>query len=315
MISKRIFPRPVLLGLAGALLFTVGASAPALSQDDGPPPQAAQAQPPAGIEWDKKRLDRLERAVERLENTIAHMRPDKAPPNLVEPDPEVVALEARADELTAHIGDLESALRKVNGDLDNASLALDRSHKAEADDRAANDALSARVTALEGKIADMEKAQAAAAAAAPAPAADGSAAPGSLGPSPTGDSAAEFRSAMALMTNGDYSGASKAFADFVGRWPNAPETPEAHYRLAETYYVRDDQPNSALEYAASLKDWPHAKWAPDATVKLAQAFSNLGHDKDACATIGEFDRRYAKEATASVKSRAATLKTKAKCGH
>ena len=30
--------------------------------------------------------------------------------------------------------------------------------------------------------------------------------------------------------------------------------------------------------------------------------------------VGEFDRRYAKEATASVKSRAQALKLKAKCG-
>ena len=310
MISKRILPAV----LMGALLFTVGASAPALSQDERP---AAAGPAAPGIEWDKKRLDRLERAVERLDNTIAHMKPDRAPPNLVEPDPEVVALEARADEMTAHIGDLESALRKINGDLDNANLELDKSHKAAADAHAANDALAARVAALEGKIADIEKAQAAAAAAAaPPPAADGSTgvSGGSMGAAPTGDSAAEFRSAMALMTNGDYSGASQAFAAFVAKWPNAAETAEAHYRLAETYYVRDDQPNSALEYAASLKDWPHAKWAPDATVKLAQAFSNLGHDKDACATLGEFDRRYAKDATASVKSRAVSLKTKAKCG-
>ena len=118
-----------------------------------------------------------------------------------------------------------------------------------------------------------------------------------------------------MMTSGDYTAASNAFAAFVAKWPNAPETPEAHYRLAETYYIRDDQPNSALEYAASLEGWPRAKWAPDATVKLAQAFSNLGHDKDACATLSEFDRRYAKDATTSVKGRAATLKTKAKCGH
>ena len=183
-------------------------------------------------------------------------------------------------------------LRKINGDLDTANLELDRSHKAEAETRAANDALTARVTALEGKIADIEKAQAAAAAAAAAaPAADGStgATGGSMGAAPTGDSTAEFHSAMALMTNGDYAGASQAFAAFVAKWPGAPETPEAHYRLAETYYVRDDQPNSAaLETAASLKDWPHAKWAPDATVKLALAFSNLGHDKDACATLGGF---------------------------
>ena len=313
MIAKPVFSAV----LAAALLVSVTASAQNYPVDPARGEPAAQSAGPAqapGVEWDKKRLDRLERSVERLENTIAHMRPDKAPPNLVEPDPEVVALEARADELTSRIGDLESALRKINGDLDTANLELDRSHKAEAEAHAANDALAARVGALEGKIADIEKAQAAAAAAAAAPpAADGSTV-GQMSAAPTGDSAAEFRSAMALMTNGDYAGASQAFAAFVAKWPNAADTPEAHYRLAETYYVRDDQPNSALEYAASLKDWPHAKWAPDATVKLAQAFSNLGHDKDACATLGEFDHRYAKDATASVKSRAVALKTKAKCG-
>jgi len=37
---------------------------------------------------------------------------------------------------------------KINGDLDNANLELDRSHKAEAEAHAANDALAARVSAL-----------------------------------------------------------------------------------------------------------------------------------------------------------------------
>jgi tol-pal system protein YbgF len=310
MISQRLLRGRILPAvLTGALLLAASASVPALGQDSGP---QAQTPPPAGVEWDKKRLDRLERAVERLENTIARIKPDRAPPNLIEPDPEVVALEARADELTARIGDLESALRKVNADLDTANIDLDKSHKAIADARAANDTLGQRVTLLEAKMADMEKAQAAAAAAAAAaqtPAPDG--APGAQ---PSGDSAAEFKNAMSLMTNGDYTGASGAFTAFVAKWPAAPETPEAHYRLAETFYIRDEQDKSAVEYAASLQGWPRAKWAPDATVKLAQAFANIGHNKEACATLGELERHYAKDATPSVKSRAAAVKTQAKCG-
>jgi tol-pal system protein YbgF len=304
-----IATRAISAALAAALLASVSASA----QTDQSPPQGASQGGAPGVEWDKKRLDRLERSVDRLENTIAHMKPDKAPPNLVEPDPEVIALEARADELNQRVTDMQDALAKVNGALDAANLEIDRSHKAEADARGVNDALTTRVAQLESKLAAMEQAQAAAAAPA-ANAAGGQLGAGGPTGATTGDSATDFHAAMQLVLNDNWSEAAKAFSDFVQRWPNAPEAAEAHYWLAETYYRRDDQPNSALEYAASIKDWPHSKWAPDATVKLAYAFSYLGRNKDACATLGEFDRRYGKAAGASVKSRAETLKTKAKCG-
>jgi tol-pal system protein YbgF len=311
MIAKRILPAVLAAALTGAVSASAQNYPVDPPQDGRPAPADAVQAPPPAVEWDKKRLDRLERAVERLENTIARIKPDKAPPNLVEPDPEVLALEARADDLTNRVNDLESALRKVNGALDTANIEIDRSHKAEADARAASQALEARVTALEAKLSDMEKA--AQAAAQPPQAAQVQPAAGGSG-LPPGDPAADFKAAMDLLLGADFVNAGRAFQDFIAKYPNAPEIPEAHYRLAETYYGREDLKDAVVEYATAIQDWPRARWAPDATVKLAYAFDSLQKAHDACATLGEFERHYAKEAPASVKTRALALKSKAKCG-
>ncbi len=308
MIVKHAIPAVL---TAALLASAVGAGA-AWSQAE---PQGAAA-PPPGIEWDKKRLDRLERAVDRLENTIAHQRPDKAPPNLVEPDPEVIALESRADELNTRITDLQDVLTKVNGALDAANIEINRSHKAEADERSANDELRGRVAALETKLAALEQAAQAAQQAQTAgqlPPQGGGADAGGGAPVAS-DPAADFKIAMDMISSGDFSGANHAFTGFVAKHPDDARAPEAHYWLGEIAFRMADQQNAVAEFAKAIERWPKTRWAPDAIVKLAQGLNNLHQPKQACAALGEFDRRYAKGAPASVMANALTVKSSAKCG-
>ena len=115
------------------------------------------------------------------------------------------------------------------------------------------------------------------------------------------------------MRDGDYAGAAKSFQGYLATWPDGPDAPEAHYRLAETYYVGDDQKAAAEEYARALKGWPRVEWAADANVKLAMALQNLGRSPDACSALVEFRKRYAASASQTVKARADALETKAQC--
>jgi tol-pal system protein YbgF len=306
MNTKRILP--------GALTAALLASTVAFAQSDrAPPPQpapdAGAASP--GVEWDKKRLDRLERNVERLENTIAHIKPQNAPPNLIEPDPEVVALEARVEDALSRVGDLETALRRMNGELDQANIEVEKSHKAEAAARTDADALQARVAQLEAKLTAIQQAQAAT---------GQGGQPGQLGAgappeaaAPAGDPATDFKAAMQLMRSGEYDGASKALQDYLAHYPSGHDVPEAHYQLAETLYMREAYGDAAPEYVASLKGWPKTRWAPDALEKLSETLDKIHNRKEACGAIDEFQRRYAKEAAPAVKARAAALRSRAKC--
>jgi tol-pal system protein YbgF len=292
------------LGAAAAALLT-SASVQAQVQPRYPVrgPAAAEQEIP-GVEWDKKRLERLERTVRKLEGQLARVKPGEAPPALTEPDPDVVQLTARVEEMSGRVGDLELALKRVNGDLETTTAELERTKKSEAAARSDADALRTRVAQLESKVATMEQAAAAAAAA------EAAAQPQ---PSATGSSADDFKAAMALMLSGEYTGANKAFSDFLVNWPGAAEAAEAHFRLGETYYIGDDNGAAVGEYAKALKGWPKTKWAPDASAKLALALANQGQTKQACAAAAEFDKRYAATAAAGTKSKVAALKTKAKC--
>ena len=253
-----------------------------------------------GIEWDKKRLEKLERNVRKLEGALARLKPDAAPPELTEPDPEFVALQARFEEMSTRVSDLEATLKRVNGDLETSNMELERLKKSEAAARAEADELRTRLATLDSRISAIEEARAKEAAALPQPSA-------------TGNSADDFKSAKALILAGDFAGATKPLSDFLVNWPDSPEAPEAHYLLGESLYASNDSAGASVEYANALKGWPKAKWAPAAASKFALALDASGKTKQACVVAGEFDKRYAATAAADVKARVAALKQKAKC--
>jgi tol-pal system protein YbgF len=266
---------------------------------------AAQPLPPQGppvIEWDKRRLDRLERNLRRLDRQLNQNAEVGNPPILLEPDPETVALQGQVADLTQRLGDMEATLQRLNGQLETTTFELQQARDAQTAAQAQVEPLRTKVAELEGRLAALEQAGAAAAGSEDAPA-----------PAPTGSSASDFEAAMQLMLDGQLAQAASAFTAFLERWPNAAEAPEARFRLAETYFSRDDFAGAATNYALALRGWPKSRWAADATVKLATSLNALQRTTQACAALGEFERRYAAGAAATVRTRATALKTRAKC--
>jgi tol-pal system protein YbgF len=130
-------------------------------------------------------------------------------------------------------------------------------------------------------------------------------------PATAGDA---YRAARALLTAGDYAGASNAFQDYLNRYPNAKNTPEAYYWLGESDYAREDYASATPAYARALKGWPKLAWSPDATVKLSRALAETSRTPEACAALAEFDHRYHSTASPTVKARAEAVRSRAKCG-
>jgi TolA-binding protein len=254
----------------------------------------AQTAPMEPIQWDKRRLDQLDRNVRRLERAVTQ-RNAAGQPVLVEPDPEVVTLQARVNGMDRRLQDLEATVLRVNGDLERLTFALDESERDGA-------ALRTRLTDADQRIAALEKAAEEAAEL--------------TGPivanSPTGDAGQDLAAAVRLTATDPARGA-RALETVVVTWPDTPQAREANSRLGDLRAAADDQAGAIQAYAAALSGWPRVSWAGETTLKLAAALNAADRDAQACGALGEFTRRYAEAAPAALRTRATQLRTRAEC--
>ena len=266
-----------------------------------------------------KRIDALEKQVRQLRSIITQARDTGQPISVrlsSDPDPTVEALQMRID-------DLEQAARSRNDQIDTLAHDVQLSRKDAADARAQAAAVQARMARIEARLGAIGEDNAAALAPAPAPTPSAGPAPapagsGTLGslpapatPVPPGP-AETFGKARQLLLNGEYASASTAFQDFVDKYPDNINAPEAYYWLGETLFIRGLYSDAALAYGNSVRGWPQTPWSSDAVVKLARSLVALNKPTDACKVLNEFNKRYP-AAPAAVKARAASTRTQAAC--
>jgi tol-pal system protein YbgF len=269
-----------------ALAFAVLATAaPASAQTPLP---ATPAEDPLDAR-DARRVERMEKVVRELRGIVFQMR-DTGKPVVVQP----ADTDARMEEMSSRIADLEQTLRRLNGTLETTTFELDQAKRD-------NAALKTQVQGLSEKLATLEQPAA-------APADTGGAMPAA----PAGDPTEAFTRARQLMLAGDYDGAEAAFSSFVTTYPDAQRTPEARYWWGKTLSVRGAHADAAPAYLQAIRGWPQTSWAPDAVVELARSLVALKKPQDACRTLAELPKRYPK-APANITSRAAATRTQAKC--
>ena len=242
------------------------------------------------IEWDKRRLEQLDRNVRRLERALTQ-RNAAGQPVLVEPDPEVVTLQGQFGLMNQRLEDLEATVRRINGDNERLTFQLDEAQRDTA-------ALRARLLDAEARI---EKLETAAELNAPIEA-----------HSPTGDAAQDLAAAVQLMSS-DRARGARALETVVAAWPDTPQAREANSRLGDIRASSNDKAGAVPFYAAALKDWPRIGWAADTTLKLADALFATNRKTQGCAALGEFTRRYAPAASDTLKARATQMKTANGC--
>ena len=242
------------------------------------------------IEWDKRRLEQLDRNVRRLERALTQ-RNAAGEPVLVEPDPEVVTLQGQFGLMNQRLEDLEATVRRINGDNERLTFQLDEAQRDTA-------ALRARLLDAEARI---EKLETAAELNAPIEA-----------HSPTGDAAQDLAAAVQLMSS-DRARGARALETVVAAWPDTPQAREANSRLGDIRASSNDKAGAVPFYAAALKDWPRIGWAADTTLKLADALFATDRKTQGCAALGEFTRRYAPTASDPQKARATQLRTSGGC--
>lgn len=254
---------------------------------------AQQAAPPnimERTEWDNRRLDQLDRNVRRLERALTQ-RNAAGQPVLVEPDPEVIALQGRVDILEQRLNDLSATIRRITGDGERVTFQLDESQRD-------NTALRRRLADAEARI---QKLETAAELNAPIQA-----------NTPTGDAAQDLAAAVRLIGT-DRPRGERALETVVVTWPDTPQSREANSRLGDLRVSANDKAGAVPYFAAALKDWPRIGWAADTTLKLADALFATDRKTQGCAALGEFTRRYAPTASDPQKARAAQLRTSGGC--
>jgi len=257
----------------------------------------AQTQPLPAIQWDVRRLDNLDRNVRRLERALTQ-RNAQGSPVLVESDPEVVALQGRMSILDRRLQDMERTVQRVNGDLERLTFQLDESDRD-------NAALRARLANAESRLGGIERAREEAEAAARE-------AEEAASRSPTGDAVADLAAARALLATDPARGRA-ALELVASTWADTPSGREAVWRIGDIIRAGGDQAGAVQQYATALQGWPTLPWAGEVTLKLARGLEATNRDPQACAALGEFDRRYAAGATPGLRQIAADTRTRANC--
>ncbi|MGE0044459.1 MAG: tetratricopeptide repeat protein [Hyphomonadaceae bacterium] len=119
---------------------------------------------------------------------------------------------------------------------------------------------------------------------------------GSLGELPAedlpGDAGETFQRARQYLLNNQIRAAEEAFEDFIARFGNDPNAPEARYWFAFTLLARDAHTEAASGFIDYLRRYPRGRRAPDAMVRLGIALKGAGRTQQACAAFADFRRTY-----------------------
>jgi len=254
----------------------------------------AQTAPMEAVQWDKRRLDQLDRNVRRLERAVTQ-RNAAGQPVIIEPDPEVVALQGRVGLMDRRLQDMEATVQRVNGDLERLTFALDEAKRD-------NTALAGRVRDAEGRVRTIEQAAAREAELnSPIPST-----------SPTGDASRDLAAAVRLAAT-DPARGDRALQTVTLAWPDTPQGREAFARVGDLRVSDGDFEGAYRAYASALRGWPTAPWAAATTLELANALNEQDRKTDACGALVEFTNRYAATATAAQRTRATELGTRFAC--
>ena len=256
-------------------------------------------QPTDNTVWDAKKLQKLDRNVRKLERAVSRVENKKgAPPILIEPDPEVVALQATVDNQARKLDQQGGSITTLIGQVEDLQHQNQQLLQQINNQNARMDTLIKRADLADAHLKDL----------------DAQLAPPPPPPASTGSAQGDFDQAFNLMSSGQTDEAGRAFEAFTTTYPTSSQTPEAWFRLGQVRAIKGDPSGAVSAYATSLKGWPKTSWAPEATVKLAQALNDSNRPADVCASLTQFDKVYAKLATNEMRNQAKVLKDKNRCG-
>jgi tol-pal system protein YbgF len=122
------------------------------------------------------------------------------------------------------------------------------------------------------------------------------AAQGSLGTLPASDlpndPGVAYQQARELLLNGQTRQAEEAFGDFLARFGEDRNAPEARYWLSFTLLAREAHQEAVTGFADYLRRYPRGQRAADALFRLGVALKGLGRSQQACQAFAELPSRF-----------------------
>ncbi len=121
-----------------------------------------------------------------------------------------------------------------------------------------------------------------------------------------------YDAAFALLRQGDFAGAERAFAAFLKAFPTHPLAANAQYWLGETFYVRKDYAHAAEAFLKGYQNYRDRPKAADSLLKLAMSLAALGNKQESCAALDELAARFP-DASQAVRQRAMAQRRRLAC--
>jgi tol-pal system protein YbgF len=122
----------------------------------------------------------------------------------------------------------------------------------------------------------------------------------------------QYNAALQAFQAGQYPEAETGFKAFLAANPAHRLSPDAIYYIGESYLQRSRPREAAEQFLKVTTDYSKSSRAPESMVRLGQTLAALGNSDQACATLGEFGKRYP-SASASVKKQAEHESAKDHC--
>lgn len=106
--------------------------------------------------------------------------------------------------------------------------------------------------------------------------------------------------------------AERVLRDFIEKNPQHDLTPNAHYWLGRTYFVREDYQQAAFTFAEGVQKFPRSEKAPANLLNLGMSLARLGKEREACTAYSRLQQNFP-DAEDSVKRRIPSEQARAKC--
>lgn len=218
------------------------------------------------------------------ESTAQGATPTAAPPS-----------QTIINELMQRQQQLQLEVRELRDLVERQGYELEQLRKANKDSYADTDR---RLRALEQAAASTPPAtEAPLASSAPATPPTVAAAPA---PAPSGQEQAAYDQAFALLKDGKYDQAIKAFDAFIKNHPSSAQVPNAHYWMGEARYVQGDLKGAMQQFELVVKGAPTHPKVPDALLKIGYLFYDQKNYAKARETLNKVKEQFPGSQAASL---------------
>ena len=199
-------------------------------------------------------------------------------------------------DLQSQIEALNAEIRKLHGQNEEAAHGLQDAEKRQKDFYVDLDTRLRHFESAEETAKEAAKAAAAAPVKVPAPP------PTPVDPSDPVPENRAFESAYGLFKSGNHANAIKEFQEFLKKYPESVQIPNADYWLGSAQYALKDYKGALDTFEGLLKEFPNTPKAADAMLNLASCQRALKHIASSKKTLKQLITQYpASEAAAKAK--------------